>query len=154
MSSRRLAPAALLLGGSGWWAHRRIEGLERELAAARDTLGLLLGPDTRAVTVPISTGGRPGAVTIVVDRATRRWLVRCERMAPNDPDQTYQLWFVTEAGMKRAALMTMTAGQPSVMTLAFPAPDEVGRVVGLAMSIEPRGGSAEPRGPMLLHVDL
>jgi hypothetical protein len=27
-------------------------------------------------------------------------------------------------------------------------------VMGVAMSVEARGGSAEPKGPMLFHVDL
>jgi hypothetical protein len=33
-------------------------------------------------------------------------------------------------------------------------PSDVGPVTGAAMSIEPRGGSTEPRGPMVFHLRL
>ena len=160
-----LAAAAglvLALGGAaGYWARAQIlalgaeqDRLAAELAAVRDTLGFVRGPATRVAWVPVTTNGRLGGVTIFADSATRRWLVRCEGMAPNEPDETYQIWFVTPAGMKRAALMTMGEEESTVMAMAFEVPDDVGSVTGAAMSIEPRGGSAEPRGPMVFHLRL
>jgi anti-sigma-K factor RskA len=104
--------------------------------------------------VPVTTGGRVGAVTIFADSATRRWLVRCEGMAPNDPDETYQIWFITEAGARPAALMTMAADEPTVMTMGLAIPADAERVVGAAMSIEPRSGSPQPRGPMVFRVRI
>jgi hypothetical protein len=123
----------------------------------RDTLGFVRGTATRVVWVPVTTNGRLGGVTIFADSAARRWLVRCEGMAPNEPDETYQIWFVTAGGLKRAALMTMGEQESTVMVMAFAIPDDVGPVTGAAMSIEPRaggGGSAEPRGPMVFHLRL
>jgi len=163
---RALAAAAVLalaLGGAAtaYWARGVIlaltaerDRLATELAAVRDTLGFVRGPATRVAWIPVTTNGRLGGVTIFADTATRRWLVRCEGMAPNEPDQTYQIWFVTEGGLKRAALMTMDVDDPTVMAMTFGVPDDVGRVTGAAMSIEPRGGSAEPRGPMVFHLRL
>ncbi len=162
----RAAAAVVLavLGGAGYWARGTIAALSAdrdrlaaELAAVRDTLGFVRGPATRVAWVPVTTNGRLGAVTIFADSATRRWLVRCEGMAPNEPDETYQIWFVTTGGMKRAAVMTMDEPQATVMAMAFEVPADVGQVTGAAMSIEPRaggGGSAEPRGPMVFHLRL
>lgn len=157
----RAATLVLALGGAGYWAQGKIAALSAErdrlaldLAAVRDTLGFVRGPATRVVWVPVTTNGRLGGVTIFADSATRRWLVRCEGMAPNEPDETYQVWFITAAGMKRAALMTMDERQSTVMAMAFEIPGDVGPVTGAAMSIEPRGGSAEPRGPMVFHLRL
>lgn len=164
-----LAAAALLalaLGsGAGYWTRRTIAALSAErdrlaadLAAVRDTLGFVRGTATRVAWVPVTTNGRLGGVTIFADSAARRWLVRCEGMAPNEPDETYQIWFVTAAGMKRAAVMTMGEAESTVMAMAFDVPPDVGPVMGAAMSIEPRagggGGSAEPRGPMVFHLRL
>ncbi len=160
-----LAAAAVLvlalMGGVGYWAREAIvalsadrDRLAAELAAVRDTLGFVRGPATRVAWIPVTTNGRLGAVTIFADSASRRWLVRCEGMAPNEPDETYQIWFVTSAGLKRAAVMTMDAQEATVMAMAFVVPDDVGLVTGAAMSIEPRGGSAEPRGPMVFHLRL
>jgi hypothetical protein len=149
-----LAVAALLVlglaGGGVLW--RRVTKLQSDLAATRDTLGLLRRPGTRVVTVPVVTNGRSGGLTIFADSLSHRWLVTCHNLTPNGPGEAYQLWFVTERGMRTAALMPMD--QPNPMVLAFDLPPDAGRVMGLAMSVEPREGSVEPKGPMVFHVDL
>src|SRR5205085_7738979 len=89
-----LALAAALVvvaggGGSLWWAHGRIDalGAERDRLAARvaaleDTVSSFIhDPATRLIQVPVSTGGRVGAVTIFVDSTRHRWPVRCEGLA-------------------------------------------------------------------------
>jgi len=78
--------------------------------------------------------------------------VACENLAPNEPDETYQLWFATEAGMVTAAVMPMSDSRPMWMTLEVPA--GVARVTGAAMSIEPRRGSRAPTGPMVFQVKI
>jgi hypothetical protein len=146
--------------GSAWWAQRTIAALaaERDRLAARvaaleDTVSSFIhDPATRLVQVPVSTGGRVGSVTIFADSARHRWLVRCDGLAPNARDQTYQLWFVTDKGMRPAAMMPMDRDQPMVMGLSLPQTGE--RVTGAAMSIEPRAGSASPSGPMVFHLEL
>ena len=156
-----LAAAALLVvlagGGGAYWASRTIRGLSAErdtlatrLAALEDTVNSFLhGTATRLVQVPVSTGGRLGAVTIFADEARHRWLVRCDGLAPNEPDQAYQLWFITDKGMRTAAIMPMDQDRPMVMALEMPAGDA--QVMGAAMTIEQRAGSAEPHGPLVFH---
>jgi hypothetical protein len=48
----------------------------------------------------------------------------------------------------------MDPGDAAVMTMVFEVPGDAGRVTGAAMSIEPRGGSAQPQGPMVFGVKL
>jgi hypothetical protein len=155
-----LAAAALLvagIGGAGWWAHRTIDALtqERDRLASRvqaleDTVGTFIhGGGTRLLQIPVSTGGRVGAVTIFADSVRHRWLVRCDGLAPNARDQAYQLWFITETGMVTAAVMPMNEDRPMVTALEMPRAG--GRVMGAAMSIEPRAGSASPSGPIVFH---
>lgn len=159
----RLAAAALLLvalGGGGVWVSHTIRALRaerddlaRRAAALGDTVAAFLhGPATRLIQIPVSTGGRVGSVTIFADSAGHRWLVRCDGLAPNAPDQAYQLWFITRDGMRSAALMPMETEAPMVMALDMPRTG--GPVLGAAMSIEPRPGSAAPRGPMVFHLVL
>lgn len=157
-----LAAAALLVvaAGGGWWAYRTIEALRAEraglvarVAALQDTVATFIhGPATRLIQIPVSTGGRVGSVTIFADSVRRRWLVRCDGLAPNARDQSYQLWFITERGMEAAAVMAMDRDEPMVMALEMP--QAPGRVLGAAMSIEPRAGSASPSGPMVFHLQL
>ncbi len=155
----RLAAAVLLVVAGAWWARvslrrlgGRVSALETRLAAAEDTLRLLRGPGTRVVQVPVRTPGRLGSVTVFADTAARRWYVACENLAPNRPDEAYQLWFATEAGMVTAAVMPMDRSEPMWMALEVPA--GVARVTGAAMSIEPRRGSATPTGQVLFRVSL
>ena len=72
-----LAAAALLVlgvAGSGLlW--RRAVRLQADLAAARDTLGLLRQPGTRVIAIPVVTAGHPGELTIFADSLSHRWLV-------------------------------------------------------------------------------
>jgi anti-sigma-K factor RskA len=80
-----------------------------------------------------------------------RWLVRCDGLAPNPPDRAYQFWYLTDRGVEPAALMPMDQDQPMVMALELPAAT---RVRGVAMSIEPRAGSAAPQGTVLFRLVL
>lgn len=155
-----LAAAAVLVvgaAGAAWWARGAIDRLTRDrdrlasrVQALEDTIGTFIhGAGTQLLQVPVSTGGRVGAVTIFSDSVRHRWLVRCDGLAPNARDQAYQLWFITETGMETAAVMPMDEDRPMVMALEMPRVG--GRVMGAAMSIEPRAGSASPSGPMVFH---
>jgi anti-sigma-K factor RskA len=148
---------ALAVAGAGWWAYRTIgaltaerDGLASRVTAYEDTVSTFIhGSATQLIQIPVSTGGRVGAVTIFADSARHRWLVRCDGLAPNARDQAYQLWFITETGMLTAAVMPMDQDRPMVMALDMPRTG--GRVMGAAMSIEPRAGSTTPSGPMVFH---
>jgi hypothetical protein len=160
-----LAAAALItlaVGGGAWWAYRTIgtltaerDGLAARVQALEDTVSTFIhGPATRLIQIPVSTGGRVGSVTIFADSVRHRWLVRCDGLAPNARDQAYQLWFITDRGMATAAVMPMDQDKPMVMSLEMPRGGGEGadeRVLGAAMSIEPRAGSARPSGPMVFH---
>jgi len=155
-----LAAAAVLLvvAGAGWAGvslrrmNGRMHALETRLAAAQDTMRLLRGPGTRVLQVPVRTAERIGSITLFADTAGGRWYVACENLAPNRPNEAYQLWFVTETGTVTAALMPMNSSQP--MWMAVDVPAGVARITGAAMSIEPRGGSSTPTGPMLFRTSL
>jgi len=147
------AAASLVLAvGAGGVLWRRVARLEGRLTATQDTLDLLRRPGTRVITIPVATGTRVGALTIFADTVAHRWLVTCHNFAPNAPDQAYQLWFVTERGMRSAALMVMDQDAPMIMAMDMPS--DAGNVMGVAMSVEGKAGSREPSGPMLFRVDL
>jgi hypothetical protein len=156
-----LAAAAVLLvvAGGASWAYRRLRALEgerarlvAELRGARDSLSYIVGSTSRVIQIPVSTNGRVGAVTIFADSAKHRWLVRCEGLAPNARGQSYQLWFLTDKGVRSAAVMAMETDTPMVLVLDMPG--DSSHVMGAAMSIEVRQGSAEPKGPMVFHLNL
>jgi anti-sigma-K factor RskA len=165
-SRRALALAAVIviaLGAGGYWTVqtvqtvRSLRGEVAQLAGTldryRDTLNTFLrSPASHILYAPVTTNGRLGAVTIFTDSVSRRWLVRCEGLAPNETDETYQLWYWTDHGPRPAGLMPMMTSDPMTMTLEVPA--DSGRVTGVAMSIEPRDGSAKPNGPVVFRLSL
>ena len=145
-----VAAAVLVLGlGGAWWSVREQTLLGRRIAALEDTLGLLRSTGTQAVHIPITIAGRSGAVTIFADSVTHRWLVSCHNLAPNASGEAYQLWFVTSRGYVSAKVMPMDS--PAPMTLVLEMPDDTTRVMGAAMSIEPRAGSPGVTGPMVFE---
>jgi anti-sigma-K factor RskA len=153
------AAALVAVGGGAWWAYTTVTALRAErarlvteVAAARDSLSYLMGATSRVIQIPVSTNGRLGAITIFADSTKRRWLVRCDGLAPNQSNQAYQLWFLTDRGVKSAAVMAMDTDVPMVLALDLPV--DSSRVTGAAMSIEARRGSAEPRGPMVFQLNL
>jgi anti-sigma-K factor RskA len=149
--NRMLAAAAILvlaLAGT-WWVLGERATLTRRVAALADTLGLLRSTGTRPVHIPVTVEGRAGAVTIFADPASHRWLVSCHNLAPNQPDEAYQLWFVTSRGYVSAKVMPMAS--PAPMTMVLEAPDDTTRVLGAAMSVEPRSGSRVPTGPVVFE---
>ncbi len=162
-SRRALASAAVLvlaLGAGGYWTVRTMQGLHNQvvdlsgaLERYRDTLNTFLrSPASHILYAPVTTNGRLGAVTILTDSVSRRWLVRCEGLAANEPDETYQLWYLTDQGPRAAGLMPMMTSDPMTMTLEVPA--DSARVTGVAMSIEPRDGSAKLSGPVVFRLSL
>jgi anti-sigma-K factor RskA len=146
-----LATAALLVVGAGavWWSLGTRAALTARVAALEDTLSLLRGAGTRAVHIPVTVEGRAGAITIFADSVTHRWLVSCHNLAPNAAGQAYQLWFITTRGYVSAHVMPMDS--PAPMTVALEMPDDTTRVLGAAMTIEPRRGSATATGPIVFQ---
>ena len=142
--------AGALVGGGMLWS--RAARLTVDLSAARDTLNLLRQPGGRVLMIPVTTGGRAGALTFYADSLTRRWLVTCHHLAPNLAGQAYQLWFLTGSQARPAALMPMDRDAPMVMSMEVP--PGAGQVTGVAMSVEPRSGSAAPTGALVFRVDL
>jgi len=146
-----LAAAALLVVAVSLFSARRVWQLQSEVAQLRDSLfqtrGAIAG--MRVVAIPVTTHGRPGALTVQVDSVYGHWVITCFHLTANTPGETYQLWFVTDSGLRSAALMPMDSSAPMSMSLEVP-----GDVRGLAMSLEPRRGSPVPRGPIFFRREL
>jgi len=85
--------------------NNQVVELSGALERYRDTLNAFLrSPASHILYAPVTTNGRLGAVTILTDSVSRRWLVRCEGLAANEPDETYQLWYLTDQGPPRGRL--------------------------------------------------
>ncbi len=70
-------------------------------------------------------------------------------LPPAPPDKTYELWWIgAKRGPMRAATFTTAAHGGAIISPSRPPQDEP--ILASAVTLEPRGGSDRPTGPMYL----
>jgi anti-sigma-K factor RskA len=128
----------------------RVSALERERDDLQIRVASLEERDPLRQIQPVTLAAQPGAPTaekvVALWDPQRRTGALHAKLPKPAPDKDYQLWIITpeskqpvDAGIVPAGTdyMTFTAAQP------------VNQVAALAISIEPKGGSTAPRGPVI-----
>ncbi len=158
-----LAASVALSAGSWLWAWSTIRAFEgevvterkqltRQLAMARDTLGIIrqAGMVRHA---DITMGAYRGGLIIFADERTHRWNVMVYGLPAPHAGQICQFWFITDSGMVKSVPVQTQVGAPAFVTLGMPSAP--GRVMGAALTIESEGSSGSiPEGPQLAHLML
>jgi hypothetical protein len=141
----------------------RLARTERERLAetteARAALDQLRGrfermtaPATTIYPLRCPTGHGPAAgarVYVYVSPDGRRWELAAHGLDPEPAGSDYQVWFLVGEQPLSAGCFNVRDGKPVItMALAPPA-----GATGAAVSIEPRGGSPRPTGPVVLLAD-
>jgi hypothetical protein len=153
---RWLWPAVAAAGVAlavGTWAVEsdHVRRLEGELAAARDTLGLLRSAN-RIMQATIEMQGHTGGIVVFADEVSHRWQVTVHGLPAAGPEQRYVFWFVTGEGMVRGPEVPVAPGRPATMTLEMPPGARL--IKGCALTMEPMDSDSTPRGPELAHLEL
>jgi len=95
------------------------------------------------------TGRGPAAnarVYLYVPPDRSQWELAVHGLAPEPPGRDYQLWFLVGDRPQSAGCFHVEAGRAVVATPATPPPG----VTGVAVTLEPKGGSPRPTGEMIL----
>ncbi|MCF2527560.1 anti-sigma factor [Yinghuangia soli] len=135
--------------------------------AAAVVLGVLLmdaksGGDTRAeriaavIAAPDARGasgaGPDGSrMTVLASREVDRMLVLADGLPPAGPARVYQVWFMTDAGVRSAGLLDETAGGNASASLMA---DRLGDAARIGVTLEPAGGSPAPTTRPVLVMTL
>ena len=115
--------------------------ISREYGQVTDFLST---PDVRL----FSATGPDGATGTAVVSASRDELLFLSRNLPAPPaDHVYQLWFVGAGDPRPAGLLPVTGSAP-MMASGVSGAQEV------ALTVEPRGGSATPTTPTMMVISL
>jgi hypothetical protein len=147
-----VAAAGLALAAGAWLAQDvRVRGLETELAAARDTLGLLRRAN-RVMQASIEMKGHTGGIVVFADEVTHRWRVTVHGLPAPAPSERYVFWFVTGDGMVRGPEVAVDLERPATMTLEMP--PGAREIKGAALTMEPMPGDSVPQGPKLAQLEL
>jgi anti-sigma-K factor RskA len=137
--------AAVTLGAT--LANRETE-LEGQLAQSHSQLdkitGILGAPDAR-VAHRAESDGR--TATMVLSHQANAMMLMAQGLPALSPDQSFQAWFATDDGRKISiGLLTASHG---TLVADLPADTETSFV---ALTVEPRGGSATPSDNVVLAV--
>lgn len=144
-ASPSMVAAALLLvvaSGLGWLAlveHRRALEAERREA---QIVAVTTDPDRIERSAAAADGGT--ATVVMSDRLA---VLRVRGLPPLRPGQEYQLWLV-KGETPRSVGTYGPQGQFAVLL------DDIAGAERLGISVEPRGGSPRPTGPVVLTIPI
>lgn len=138
----------------GFW-----RGFGLAAAAVAATLFLYIG--VRPVTSPrplaplAALADKDGHVGFVVaaEPDSHRLVLRVAAVIPQVPSRSYELWLLPKGGAKPHSLGLISVAAPSVLTLSPALAAALPAAAGLAVSLEPQGGSPTglPTGPVLFQ---
>ncbi|OBJ54005.1 anti-sigma factor [Mycobacterium asiaticum] len=138
-----LAAAAAVVIGLGAFG---LGTLTRPPAKPTMAEQVLAAPDVRTVSRPLG----PGTATVMFSRDRNAAVLVMNNVPPPAPGTVYQMWLVGANGPTSAGTMGTAAVSPSTKAML----DDLGSATGLAFTVEPGTGSAQPTGTMLAELPL
>ena len=136
------AAAACLAVGFGLWASSLSRSLDRERSAKAGYARAfeLLGGGAQVKRLADAEGG-----LLVTPGGDEAALVVCG-LSPAPPGKTYEAWVIEARTPRPAGLFPGGSGCPPVLLNRQVPPGAV-----VAVTLEPKGGSQRPTGPILVH---
>lgn len=113
-----------------------------EVAVDPEAVALLAAPDARVVPLTGTAGGR---ANFVHSPSQGRGVLVAYELEPLAEDRVYELWVVSGDSLEAAGLLT-----PAEDGIALHVAEGVGDGTGVAVTVEPEGGVAQPTGPVVL----
>lgn len=94
----------------------------------------------------------PSPITALWDPARQVGVLDLAKLPPPPPDHDYQLWIIPAGASqpRDAGLVTAAIGARALIQ----SPEGVSRAGTLAISLEPKGGSLQPQGPVIYVGEL
>ncbi|HEY3174818.1 MAG TPA: anti-sigma factor [Candidatus Polarisedimenticolia bacterium] len=127
-----------------------LTSLSRQVRAARDSIQFVSSPGVLTVDLQGQGERARTAARVFWDRRRDQWRLYAGDLAAPAPGRTYQLWLVTDAGVKISA-GTFSAPVEAAASGTVTVPAGAGKVVAAAVTDEPEEGSSQPTtAPFLL----
>lgn len=149
-----LAAAIALACLSAWlfWENFRILNERDQLAGKLETLqrdwNLFLSGTTRIVALKGVETPQANA-KVVWDTRQQAWKIYILDLPAPPPDKDYQLWYVTKDQKVSASVFRTDPSGRKILELTLP-PQVVNGLAATAVTLEPKGGSAQPTGSFYL----
>ena len=118
--------------------------------ADQTVLAMLAYPTTK--TVAFDDNGVTGS--LVVDKQRDLVGVFAWNMTKPPEGKTYQIWLIDQQGKRTSGgFLVPETGYPFVTAVVW-SPQPLGGYTGIGVTVEPAGGSTQPTGPRIFHVDF
>lgn len=117
------------------------QAIDREIAA------LLADPEARTTTASTTTGGH---ATVVASRRSGAMVFTSFGLRALTPEEVYELWFIGDAGIRPAGLVSDATGGSTAAVYAS------GLLLGdrVGITVEPAGGSPAPTTTPIVVMEL
>lgn len=96
--------------------------------------------------MPQADTAATGVALAIWNGKTQAGVLNAGKLPPPGPDKDYQLWIVPPGA---TPLSAGTLGESPSVAMPFKSPEHLSQVAALAISLEPKGGSATPTGPIV-----
>ncbi|MDQ1484075.1 MAG: hypothetical protein QOF35_2151 [Actinomycetota bacterium] len=142
-----LAAALVAALGLGGWVVNLVQSQHAQVAESTLETQLLSAPDARIYTTKMSNGA---PVSFVVSKTLDKALFIGKDIPATAPDKTYQLWTLRANGTVAIPDNIFTGGQTRKTWLG----GNIQNASGVAVTIEPSGGSSKPTQAPVVSVNL
>jgi len=135
---------------------RQLDRQQRELQVERDNvarqteaLGLLNSPDAKKVALAGTTTAQTARATFVYDEKSRNGVLLIEGLPATPADKAYEVWFIPK-GLAPIPGRTFTVNNNGRALVSDSLPVAAGSAAVVAITLEPKSGSAAPTGAIYL----
>lgn len=128
---------------------RQVDRQSAQLTTQQQELKRITSAATRIIALTGEAAPQVSA-KLIWDTERHEWVIYFDNLPSAPPDKDYQLWYITQDASKVSAQVFRPDAQGHLeLRLSVP-PDLALRLAATAVSIEPKGGSAQPTGQILL----
>ncbi len=119
------------------------------LARQREALVLLTSPGTKKMELAGTQTAKNARATFVFDQQTGRGLLMTDGLPAAPPDMAYELWFIPKGHSPMPGKM-FTVDSAGHAMMSDHVPMEARENIVIAITLEPKRGSAVPTGAIYL----
>ncbi|MGE0129934.1 MAG: anti-sigma factor [Blastocatellales bacterium] len=123
-----------------------------ELNALKQEVDGIVSPTTKVIAMTGDEAPQANA-KVIWDTKTQQWVIYIFDLPAPPTDKDYQLWYVTKDSRISAAVFRPDAQGRTVLKLALPAQALTG-LAATAVTLEPKGGSAQPTSKFYLKAQI
>ena len=124
--------------------------IEREhLARQGEAMAFLNSPDAKKIALSGTPTAQTARATFVYDEKSRHGMLMIEGLPATPPDKAYEVWFIPK-GVSPIPGRTFTVDANGRALISDSLPGEAGAAMVVAITLEPKSGSAVPTMPIYL----